>query len=106
MEVAENKAQIEANALSALKKYVKNYKIFIDTCSLLYEHSDEFMQRLVPILKSNGAKLYVAVKVVAELQKHSKNKENAEKLCDELHNAQAFQCDISSFSSSIFKKRI
>lgn len=78
MEVAENKAQIEANALSALKKYVKNYKIFIDTCSLLYEHSDEFMQRLVPILKSNGAKLYVAVKVVAELQKHSKNKENAE----------------------------
>ena len=30
---------------------------------------------------------------------YNKNKENAEKLCGELHNARAFQCDISSFSS-------
>ena len=30
---------------------------------------------------------------------YNKNKESAEKLCGELQNAQAFQCDISSFES-------
>ena len=68
----ESKDIIEANSKAFLQKCVRDYKILIDTCSLLEkERCDLFMKNLIPMLRSNGAKLNVNVKVIKELQKHS-----------------------------------
>lgn len=68
--------KVESAASSSLENYVKNYKIFIDTCSLLHSAADKFWENIVPMLETYGVKVIVPSKVIDELKKHSDNAEN------------------------------
>ena len=52
-----------------LEAYVKKYKIFIDTCSLLSGGADQFWQKIVPILERTGKSVIVPKSVYDELEK-------------------------------------
>jgi rRNA-processing protein FCF1 len=56
-------------AQQRLEDFVKNYKIFIDTCSLLYEGADLFWKNIVPILEREQVKIIVPLRVIEEVQK-------------------------------------
>ena len=45
-----------------LENCVKDFKVFIDTCSLLEESSDKFFQNVVPILEREKKALIVGEK--------------------------------------------
>ena len=56
-----------------LEAYVKKYKIFIDTCSLLSGGADQFWQKIVPILERTGKSVIVPECVFGELKKLAEN---------------------------------
>ncbi|MGL6104527.1 hypothetical protein, partial [Romboutsia sp.] len=57
-----------------LEMLVKNYKIFIDTCSLVEENSHEFFKKLeIKLLKYNK-QVYIPLSVVKEIEKIIKEK--------------------------------
>lgn len=58
-----------------LEDYVKEYKIFIDTCSLLenIRHTENFFRCNKALLLTNEKKIYIPLRVVQEIEKHSKN---------------------------------
>lgn len=68
----------EKRALAALKHYAENYKIFIDTCSLLDDSVDIFLENMVPELKKANNKFIIPFRVIEELQKHEKNTKDKE----------------------------
>ena len=41
----------EDKSTAFLEYSVKNFKIFIDTCSILYDYADLFWKNIVPILQ-------------------------------------------------------
>lgn len=45
-----NKEYKEEMSRKELEKYVKDWSIFIDTCSLLDENADKFWSNIVPLL--------------------------------------------------------
>ena len=59
--------------LAFLEQCVKDYKIFIDTSSLLEESANDFFQNVVPILEREGAALILPLSVYKELEKLAKN---------------------------------
>lgn len=59
-----------------LENYIKNYKIFIDTCSLLEDSADQFWGNVKILLKKHNNKIIVATRVIEELQKHSMNRKD------------------------------
>ncbi len=59
-----------------IDSYVQNYKIFIDTCSLLHPGIDNFWQMVVPVLEKYGEKIYIPLACKDELEKHAANKNN------------------------------
>ena len=63
----------EEYARNILKSYVDEWKIFIDTCSLLHFASDKFWMNMIPILRQKQAKIIVPLRSIEELEKHSKN---------------------------------
>lgn len=56
-----------------LENCVKDFKVFIDTCSLLEESSDKFFQNVVPILEREKKALIVPLTVYRELEKLAKS---------------------------------
>lgn len=56
-----------------LEQCVKDYKIFIDTSSLLEASANDFFQNIVPILEREGAALILPLSVYKELEKLAKN---------------------------------
>lgn len=61
-----------------MEGYCKDYKIFIDTCSLLHISSDKFWMNIIPLLHQYQNKIFVPYKCWEEIEKHSKNKDNVE----------------------------
>lgn len=61
-----------------LEKYVKNYKIFIDTCSLLHPEVNKFWNNIIPILHLYNIKIIIPKRSIDELEKHSNNKQNSD----------------------------
>lgn len=59
--------------IDLLNSYVKDYKIFIDTSSLLFEGVDKFFQSVVPILERERKTLILPLTVYKELEKLAKN---------------------------------
>lgn len=68
----------ERQAQKVLENYCKDWKIFIDTCSLLQKSSDDFWMNIIPLLHQYQNKIFVPLRSVEELEKHSKNKSNVE----------------------------
>ncbi len=59
------------NHNDGLETYVKEYKIFVDTCSILYEYGDAgdaFWIRLTELLKANHRFIFVPARVIKELE--------------------------------------
>ena len=57
------------NPLELLDTFVKGYKIFIDTSSLLLQESERFFQNVVPLLEREKKALILPLSVYRELQK-------------------------------------
>lgn len=93
-----NEAAKREKALQSLEQYVKeDYKIFIDTCSLLHDKSDLFWQNIIPFLDQYHKKVIIQKKCVDELYKHQSNESkldlakkarNALKLIQQLINSE------------------
>lgn len=56
------------------KYYVENYKIFIDTCSLMDTNIYKFYNNIHLLLKATSSKIIVPYSVIYELKNHSKSK--------------------------------
>ena len=52
-----------------LQKIIRNYKVFIDTCSILSVNADKFWNNVVPILKSEHTDIIVPYRVYQEVDK-------------------------------------
>ena len=66
----------QEQAKKIMEEYCRNWKIFIDTCSLLHFSSDEFWMNIIPMLHAYKKKVIIPLRSVEELEKHSKNTEN------------------------------
>ena len=60
-----------------LEQYVKERKIFIDTCSILHPKIEDFWEVITPLLKKHKKKVFVASAIYRELEKHANNKSDA-----------------------------
>jgi len=56
-----------------LENYVKNFRIFIDTCSLLDDHANTFWERITPILQKERKSIIVTLRVYEEVCKFADN---------------------------------
>ena len=65
-------------ALNGLEEYVKGWKIFIDTCSLLEPVAEQFWKNIIPFLKQYSAKVIIPYRCIQELEKHQNNKQDVE----------------------------
>lgn len=60
---------IEDKALAFLESCVRDYRIFIDTCSILSEQANLFWSNIVPILQREGKTIVVPKRVCEEIEK-------------------------------------
>lgn len=58
---------------SEIEEYVVNYKIFIDTCSILASSSEIFWKNITTLLEKHNKSIIVPLKSIEELQKHAGN---------------------------------
>lgn len=68
----------ERHSKICLENYVKECKIFIDTCSILHFASEKFWTNIIPFLYKYNKKIIVPLRSVEELQKHSNDTSNLE----------------------------
>lgn len=52
-----------------LESFVRDYKIFIDTSSLLEESAEKFFQNIIPILEREHKSIIITKSVGQELEK-------------------------------------
>lgn len=64
---------VEDRSAAFLETSVKQFKIFIDTCSLLSEQADTFWSHVVPILQREGKSVVVPFRVYEEVKKFAEN---------------------------------
>lgn len=69
--MSNNKKEMEAQEV--LESFVSDYKIFIDTCSLLELSSNLFWKNIIPLLHINLKKIIIPIRCIEELQKHARN---------------------------------
>lgn len=65
----------EQKAYEKMEYYIRDKKIFIDTCSLLYEHADEFWSHFYPLLQRNNQKVIIPYRCIEELERISKSED-------------------------------
>ena len=63
----------EERSASFLESSVKDFKIFIDTCSLLSDQADMFWTHIVPILQREKKEIIVPFRVYEEIKKFAEN---------------------------------
>jgi len=56
-----------------LENGIRDYKLFIDTCSLLFESADAFWSNIIPILEKTKSNIIVPLRVYEEINKFAKN---------------------------------
>ena len=71
--VIKEKNKLDEQASNSLEYYFNNYKIFIDTCSLLDNASDQFWINAVPLIQKTGNKVIIPLRVMDEVNKHCSN---------------------------------
>ena len=72
-------AEMEKRSKNFLIDIVKNYKIFIDTCSLLSEYAESFWEHIIPILTNEKASMIVPLRVYEEVEKYANDLELCKK---------------------------
>ncbi len=77
--------EMQERAREKLENYVRDWKIFIDTCSLLHCAADKFWMNIIPLLEKHLAKVIIPFRSVEELRKHADNQENQD-LARRAHN--------------------
>lgn len=68
----------EIYAKKVLDDYAKDWKIFMDTCSILHFAADKFWKNIIPILHQYQNKVIVPLRSIEELRKHEANTGNSE----------------------------
>jgi len=63
----------EDGSVAFLESSVKNFKIFIDACSLLSEQADIFWAHIVPVLQHETKSVIVPFRVYEEIKKFAEN---------------------------------
>lgn len=63
----------ETYAKNALDSYAKDWKIFMDTCSILHFAADKFWMNIIPLLRQYQSKVIIPLRSIEELQKHEAN---------------------------------
>ena len=63
----------QERAKEVLEAYCQSYKIFIDTCSLLHDSSDDFWMNVIPMLHKYNNKIIIPLRCAEEVKKHSGN---------------------------------
>lgn len=71
----ENDNPLKKQAKNKLNDLVRDYIIFIDTCSLMNSNFKKLTVELNPLLIKNNKKIIVPIRVVEELKKHAFNSE-------------------------------
>ena len=65
-----------------LEDYVKDYKIFVDTSSIMYDEIGAFLVRLTDLLVKNKRLIIVTQSVVREIEKHANSRTANDKLIE------------------------
>ena len=73
-----NQNSRETYAKSVLEDYAKNWKIFMDTCSILHFAADKFWLNIIPLLRQYQNKIIIPLRSIEELQKHESNTRDSE----------------------------
>ncbi|MBQ7703830.1 MAG: zinc-ribbon domain containing protein [Selenomonadaceae bacterium] len=68
------------NYNDGLEEYVKDFKIFVDTCSFLYSQDDNFWIRLVDLLSIHKRFIFIPVSVANELKKVANSKNSSDEV--------------------------
>ena len=68
----------EDYARSHMESYVKDCKIFIDTCSLLHFAADKFWINIIPLLGQYNNKVIIPLRSIEELEKRSNKNDKPE----------------------------
>lgn len=63
----------EDKSVAFLESSVKDFKIFIDACSLLSEQADKFWLHIVPVLQHEAKSVIVPFRVYEEVKKFAEN---------------------------------
>ena len=63
----------ETYAKNVLDSYAKDWKIFMDTCSILHFAADKFWMNIIPLLRQYQSKVIIPLRSIEELQKHEAN---------------------------------
>lgn len=73
-----NQNSKENYAKNILDSYVKNWKIFMDTCSILHFAAYKFWVNIIPLLQKYQSKIIIPLRSIEELKKHEANTEEPE----------------------------
>ena len=65
----------EQRAYKFMEKVINDNKVFIDTCSLIYEHSSEFWVHIFPILQKYNKKIIIPYRCIEEVNKLAQSQE-------------------------------
>ena len=101
-----NQTEKENKARSMLEEYVKEWKIFIDTCSILHIDINKFWMNIYPLLEKYNKKIIVPLRVIEELEKHKENISNAKKYLLKLDLKNLTICPLSAYVGSLLKREI
>lgn len=69
----DGKNNLDKQSLKLMDFFTKDWKIFIDTCSLLSPGIDKFWVNIIPFLRKNSNKIFMPIKVIEELQKFERD---------------------------------
>lgn len=79
--------------MDKLEEYVRDYMLFIDTCSLMFDKGiDLFWSHIIPLLKRYNKKIYMPYKCWLELKKHAASNEP-----DKVYSAKKAMQDVSEY---------
>lgn len=106
----------ENYAQNILEGYAKDWKIYIDTCSILHFATDKFWMNIIPLLCAYQNKVIVQLRSIEELEKNSiqgkadlaLNAKNSLKIIEQLINAGFVEVqgkNSDNFASCISKYR-
>ena len=56
--------EMEQRSIKYLNEVVADYKIFIDTCSLLSEFAESFWEHIIPILRQQKASIIESLNLI------------------------------------------
>lgn len=84
--------EMEQRSVKFLNDVVANYKILIDTCSLLSEFAESFWKHIIPILKQKKTNVVVPLRVYEEVRKFADSIELCQRRSPDNPNLNKLAC--------------